>query len=168
MPHEVKYKKPWESTPRGNVSMLSMRSTFHSVLSSHPFVHLTHASFINLSEIRELSVSILKCTLGEPGHHANWRTLSKVSVDSCSGQMLLLKLLATPALHIIFFCSFFSSPLKVLTTHRLNYMKFSHSSLILWALPPNPRLLFPLFFPFRKNLLCFIVLINIFLQCLTV
>ena len=103
MPHEVKYKKPWESTPRGNVSMLSMRSTFHSVLSSHPFVHLTNASFINLSEIRELSVSILKCTLGEPGHHANWRTLSKVSVDSWSGQMLLLKLLATPALHIFFF-----------------------------------------------------------------
>ena len=88
--------------------MLRMRSTFHSVLSSHPFVHLTHASFINLSEIRELSVSILKCTLGQPGHHASWRTLSKVSVDSWSGQMLLLKLLATPALHIFFFFSYTS------------------------------------------------------------
>ena len=103
MPQEIKYKKPWENTPRSNVFMLRMRNTFHSVLSSRPFVHLTYVSFTNLSEKTELGVFILKCTLGEPGHHANWRTLSKVSVDSASVQMLLLKLLATPALHIFFF-----------------------------------------------------------------
>ena len=100
MPHEVKYKKPWKSTPRGNVSMLGMRNIFHSVLSSRSFVHLTHASFTNVSEIRELAISILKCTLGEARHYANWRTLSKVSVDSWTGQILLLKLLETPALHL--------------------------------------------------------------------
>lgn len=100
MPHEIKYKKPWENTPRSNVFMLRMRNTFHSVLSSRPFVHLTYVSFTNLSEKTELGVSILKCTLGDPGHHANWRTLSKVSVDSWTGQILLLKLLETPALHL--------------------------------------------------------------------
>ena len=59
--------------------MLGMRNIFHSVLSSRSFVHLTHASFTNLSVIRELGVSILKCTLGDPRHHANWRTLSSIS-----------------------------------------------------------------------------------------
>ena len=51
--------------------MLGMRNIFHSVLSSRSFVHLTHASFTNVSEIRELGISILKCTLGEARHYAN-------------------------------------------------------------------------------------------------
>ena len=85
-----------------------MRDTFHSLLSSHLFVHLTHVSFKNLSVKMELSASILKCTLGEPRHHANWRILSSVcwllswpdALAKASGNSCF-SLFFPPLLHII-------------------------------------------------------------------
>lgn len=77
-PREAKYKK-WKSAPRVNVSTLGLGNTFHSVLSLM-FVYLAHACITKVSKvrkIRELGISVLKCILG----YANWRGLSKVSVN---------------------------------------------------------------------------------------